>query len=348
MSLHNHLPLSTLIEHLETTLPSLMKEAQVPGLSLTLIRDAQLVWSGAWGVKQADTQEPVTPQTIFQAASLSKPLFAYAVLLLAQRKEIELDRPLTGYLSTASISNDPLVERVTARMVLSHLTGWPNWREDGQPLVFQHTPGEQYSYSGEGFGYLQQVVEAVTGQPLEVFIRQTVFDPLRMPRSSFVWADVENVENATGHDEQGKPVTPFTMAAPHVAMAAPHAAASLHATPSDYARFLCTLLDSETMQGPLSPVWKEEMLRPHVWLESEIAWGLGWGLQQNRDGWAFWHSGDNPGFKSFTLAYQSQRMGVVIMTNSDNGTTLWKPLLQTCLGGQYPLFAWRARRATTN
>ncbi|HEY0752551.1 MAG TPA: serine hydrolase [Ktedonobacteraceae bacterium] len=86
------------------------------------------------------------------------------------------------------------------------------------------------------------------------------------------------------------------------------------------------------------------MLRPRVKLEPGIAWGLGWALQETADGRACWHSGDNPGYKNFALAYPEARLGLVIMTNGDGGEALWEPLLQTCLGGEYPLFAWRARR----
>ncbi|QBD75473.1 class A beta-lactamase-related serine hydrolase [Ktedonosporobacter rubrisoli] len=337
MTLRNHLPTAVIIEHLKAAVPSLMKDAHVPGLSLSLIRDAQIVWSGAWGVKQAETEEPVTIHTIFQAASLSKPLFAYAVLSLVQRGSIELDRPVTCYLPTAFVPNDPLLERITVRMVLSHLTGWPNWREDGQPLVRLRAPGEHFGYSGEGFGYLQQAVECVTGQPLETFMQQSVFARLGMSHSSYLWGSGEDAESATGHDHLGKPLPSFTMDLPH-------AAASLQTTPSDYARFLCALLEPSAAPGTLSLAWREEMLRPQVQLEAEVAWGLGWGLQNTKDGWACWHSGDNPGFKNFTLAYPQIQIGMVIMTNGDGGAALWEPLLQTSLGGRYPLFAWIARQ----
>ncbi len=334
MALHNHLPLSTLIQQLEATIPSLMKQAQVPGLSLSLIRDAQIIWSSASGVKQANTSESVSTQTIFQAASLSKPLFAYATLRLVERGEIDLDRPLISYLPAASGSDDPLQDRITTRMVLRHMTGWPNWRENEQPLYRSVAPGERFGYSGEGFGYLQQVVEHVTSQSLEAFMQKTVLNPLRMSSSSYLWTVPDDADIATGHDQQGKPSLSFTMVTPH-------AAASLHTTPSDYARFLCAMLRPNTTASALPLVWIEEMLRPQIQLEPRIAWGLGWGLQQTEDGWAFWHSGDNPGFKNFVLVYPEIQMGIVIMTNGDGGASLWEPLLHASLGGEYPLFIWR-------
>lgn len=336
MALHNHLPLSTLVQQLEAAIPTLMKQAQVPGLSLSLIRDAQIIWSSAFGVKQVNKPERVSTQTIFQAASLSKPLFAYATLHLVERGEIELDRPLTSYLPTTSSFDDSLQHRITARIVLCHTTGWPNWREKGQPLRRSVEPGKQFGYSGEGFGYLQQVVEHVMGQSLETFMQKTVLNPLRMSSSSYPWTIPDDADTVTGHDQQGKLLLPFTMVAPH-------AAASLHTTPSDYAHFLCAMLQPDTIDGTLPLAWIEEMLRPQIQLEPGIAWGLGWGLQQTEDEWAFWHSGDNPGFKNFTLVYPETQMGIVIMTNGDGGANLWEPLLRISLGGEYPLFLRRAR-----
>ena len=335
MLLHARLPLATIIESIQAELPLMMKQARVPGLSLALIREAQIVWQAAFGVKQAGSLEELTTETLFQAASLSKPFFAYAVLCLADQGTLNLDRPLIEYLPATFVSTDPLLHQITARTVLCHLTGWPNWRKDGQPLIRSTAPGEQFSYSGEGFGYLQEVIEHITGQALEQFMRQTVLAPLGMSRSTYVWADSE-ADLASGHNDRGKPLTPFRMAGPH-------AAASLHTTPVEYARFMCAMLASATIPSVLSATYRQEMLRPQVELAPAITWGLGWGLQYTDDGWAFWHSGDNPGFKNIALAYPQTRTGLVVMTNSDGGTELWEPLLRLSLGGEYPLFAWRAQ-----
>jgi CubicO group peptidase (beta-lactamase class C family) len=335
MSLRATPPLSAMIEQIQTELPLMMEQACVPGLGLALIRDGQIVWQAAFGVKQADTLEVLTTETIFQAASLSKPLFAYSVLRLVDQDILDLDRSLIEYLPATFVSTDPLLKQITARIVLCHLTGWPNWREDGQPLIRSTAPGARFSYSGEGFGYLQEVIEHITNQPLEQFMQQTVFVPLGMPRSTYAWT-IPEVTVASSHDSLGKPSTPFRTPGSH-------AAASLQTTPFEYARFMCAMLASETIPHPLSAACQQEMLRPQVELEPAIAWGLGWGLQHTEDGWAFWHSGDNPGFKNLALAYPEARIGLVIMTNSDGGTKLWEPLLHLSLGGKYPLLAWREK-----
>ena len=337
MTLLTELPISELNMRLETTLPSLMRQAQVPGLSLALIRNAHIEWCGAFGVRQAGTADPVTPETVFQAASLSKPLFACGVFHLIEQGTIGLDIPLTAYCSTPYIPDDPLLEHITARLVLSHRTGWPNWRPEGQPLIRERPPGKDFGYSGEGYQYLQKVVEQVRGQPLESVMQEIVLQPLGMIHSSYVWASSHDSRAAVGHDRLGH-------ATPTPTATKPQAAASLHTTPLDYARFVCALLTPGSLPGHLPSRWRDEMLRPQVQLEQGLAWGLGWGLQQTEDGLAFWHWGDNPGFKSFTLTYLKAQMGLVLMANGDGGEALWEPLVTLCLGGECPALAWRSRQ----
>lgn len=334
MTLHLHMPAKALEDRLEAAIPALMAQAHVPGLSIALVRDATLVWSRAFGLKKAHSATPVTIDTIFQAASLSKPVFAYAVLQMVERGEIDLNAPLTRCLPAPYVPDDPLLDQITARMVLCHTTGWPNWRPTGQPLARERAPGNGFGYSGEGYIYLQRVIEHVSGQPLDVFMKHAVLDPLRMRHSSYVWAAPDDPAVAASHDRTGQPCTPFT--ALH-----PETASSLHTTAPDLACFLCALLAPIGEPGQLRPV-VAEMLQPQVRLDHGVSWSLGWGLEATRDGDAFWHWGDNPGFKSFVLAFPLARMGVVIMTNGDNGLALWEPIVRLAMGGDHPAFAWLA------
>jgi CubicO group peptidase (beta-lactamase class C family) len=122
------------IEQLVDALPELMAWSRVRGVSLSLLRDRQPIWSGSFGVTRKHHSESVGPDTVFQAASLSEPVFAYIVLELVDQGILELDRPLTHYWRNEFAVDDPLVGRVTARHVLTHTTGWPNWRPAGEPL----------------------------------------------------------------------------------------------------------------------------------------------------------------------------------------------------------------------
>src|SRR5262245_12589079 len=138
---------------LQADVPALMKEADIPGMSIVVIRNGKVAWHNNFGVKNTKTAQPVDDNTVFEAASLSKPVFAYAVLKLVEQGKIGLDVPLTKYLPTPYIDGDPRLEKITARIVLSHRTGFPNWRP-GSSLSIHFTPGERFSYSGEGFIYL--------------------------------------------------------------------------------------------------------------------------------------------------------------------------------------------------
>jgi len=202
----------------------------VPGVSIAGIQRGKTIWVHGFGVKEDGTSQPVTAETVFEAASLSKPVFAYGVLKLVDRGKLGLDVPLTTYLPKPYIPGDQRLAKITARIVLSHRTGFPNWR-DGNSLAIYFTPGERFSYSGEGYIYLQRVVEQITGKPLNTFMTETVFEPLGMSRSSYVWRPEFDALTATGHAADGKP-TPVWK--PMEA----GAASTLNTTAKDHALFV--------------------------------------------------------------------------------------------------------------
>ena len=315
--------------------PSLLRRARVPGLSLAVVQDAAIVWVGVTGAACLEPPDPVTTATIFQAASLSKPLFACAVLGLVERGQIDLDTSLTSYLPEPYVPNDPLLAAVTARHVLAHRTGWPNWRPRGEPLVRERAPGGAFGYSGEGYLYLQAVVEYLVGRPLDVYMQQEVLDPLGMHASSYRWATPGDPSIAHAHDHEGLPTEAYRADRPE-------AASSLHTTPSDFARFLCAMMAPTEVVGRLGAQRRAEMVEPQVLLEHAVAWGLGWGLEETKYGWAFWHWGDNPGYKSLVLAVPSRGKGIVIMTNGDAGLGLCADLVRAVIDGDDPALHWLA------
>src|ERR1051326_7147457 len=135
-------------DQLEEAMPALMAQASVPGVSVASVSDGAVAWQSGFGVRRAGAPDPVTAETLFQAASLSKPVFAYAVLDFARDGLLDLDIPLTAYLPEPFVEDDELLHQVTARHVLSHTTGWPNWRPRGEPLHREASPGERFGYSG--------------------------------------------------------------------------------------------------------------------------------------------------------------------------------------------------------
>ncbi len=191
-------------------LPRLMELAYVPGLSLALVERGRTVWARGFGVRSAETKEPVEAETIFPAASLSKPVFAYAVLRLRDEGLIDLDRPLVNYLPEAYALEDARSKLITARHVLSHSTGFQNWRfakDDKLQMAF--SPGERFQYSGEGYFYLQRVVEQITGQGIVKYMTERVLAPLGMTSSSYVWTPAYDGRGVAGHRNRGQAAEGF-------------------------------------------------------------------------------------------------------------------------------------------
>lgn len=329
---------------LDKSLPDLMAKGAVPGLSIALIRDRTTYWVRSFGVRDAKSGQPVTEETIFEAASLSKPVFAYGVLKLVDQGKLDLDTPLTRYLSPPYIEGDDRLEKITARYVLSHRTGFPNWRGDGNALTIRFMPGERFSYSGEGFVYLQKVVENVTGRALNDYMAEAVFVPLRMKSSSYVWRDDYDRRTATGHDADGQT---REKSRPKEA----NAAASLHTTAADYALFVDavmkgtglkpkTVREMETRQIAVDPECTNCTDRAPKELSRNVFWGLGWGIQETEQGESLWHWGDNGAFKCFVVFYPKRKIGMVLFTNSENGLSIAQAVEAEALGGDQPAFTW--------
>ncbi|HKV37614.1 MAG TPA: serine hydrolase [Blastocatellia bacterium] len=331
---------------LEKEIPDLMAQGDVPGLSIAIIRDGRLVSAQGFGVKNVQTKEPVKATTVFEAASLSKPVFTYAVLKLVEAGKLDLDVPLSKYLP-GYIQNDQRLNLITARRVLSHTTGFPNWRPFGKPLEILFTPGEKFSYSGEGFVYLQKVVEHITGERLNEVMNKLVFGPLGMTSSSYLWRTEYETTFATGY-------LTGTREAPKARPTTENAAASLHTTATDYATFVLAIMSGTGLKRETL----DQMLTPQVRLNPAcvnctgaefpaagplspyLAWGLGIGLERTAEGNAFWHWGDNGSFKCFVMAYRKEKFGFVAFTNSEEGLSIMPELATMVLGGDHPAFAW--------
>jgi CubicO group peptidase (beta-lactamase class C family) len=332
------------ILRLERDVPELMKKDGVPGLAIAVIRDGKPTWVHGFGTKEAKTGQPVTGETVFEAASLSKPVFAYGVLKLVEQGKLGLDVPLTTFLPKRYIEDDERLTKITARIVLSHRTGFPNWRDSGDSLLIYFTPGERFSYSGEGYIYLQRVVEQITGKALNQYMTEVVFTPLGMTSSSYVWRPDFDALTATGHDPDGQPVPLWK---PKEA----GAASTLNTTAKDYARFVeavlngkglkpTTLREMETPQIALDPECRICTKREPKQLSKNLFWGLGWGIQRTDRSDALWHWGDNGAFKCFVMAEPGTKSGVVLFANSENGLEIAKPLIDEAMGLESLAFEW--------
>jgi CubicO group peptidase (beta-lactamase class C family) len=325
---------SSAIAGLEKDIPNLMKLADIPGMSAALVRNGKLVWTKSFGVKNVETNEPVTNETIFEAASLSKVVFAYAVLKLVDEGKIDLDVPLNKYLgNNYDVGDDPRLNSITARRVLSHTGGFPNWRSQGaKTLPINFTPGERFSYSGEGFVYLSKVVEKITGMQLEDFMQKTVLQPLGMTHSSFVWQDKYDQMAVYRHDSLGK--KSFRNQNKEF-----NAAASLRTTAEDYGRFMAALLNGKGLKKKTL----EAMFTPQINVNAkapQVFWGLGVGLETTEEGKSFWHWGDQGDSKAYLTAFLPKKDAIVYFANSSNGLSITTEILADAIGGTHPGVAW--------
>jgi CubicO group peptidase (beta-lactamase class C family) len=326
-------------------IPALMEKAGVPGLSIAVIRRGKAVWTQSFGVQDEKTKKSVTKDTRFNVGSLSKPVFAYGVLKLADAGRLKLDEPLAPYLPKEITEGDLRFKQITARIVLSHRTGFPNWPGDGQPLAIHFTPGERFSYSGAGMVFLQKAVEKITGQPLNDYMQEAVFGPLGMKHSSYVWNPAFESEVAVGHDVAGTPVDLFKAEQAN-------AAASLSTTAEDYAKFLDAVLSGKGLQPDTLREMEAQQIAvdpacsncvegtPSGKLSTSIFWGLGFGIEQTAEGESLWHWGDNGVFKAFFVVRPGTKSGVVYMTNSENGLSIARQILAETFGGEQPAFDW--------
>lgn len=335
------------IADLQQRIPRLMADFGVPGLAIALLDDARIVWQQGFGVRELATKAPVTAETIFEAASLSKPTFACAVLRLCEQGVLSLDTPLTDYLPASFIPAEPRAQRITARMILSHTSGLPHGRSGHKPLSLRFTPGTKFSYSATGYDYLQKVVERLTRQTLAELMRQLVLQPCGMAHSSFGWAAGCEANIARGHDRKNIPGETFNekyrtasaawrdeIARLYPELSYPDAAAGMYTTPGDFARLMCEIIrPAQPAEAPLPRRMLTEMLTPQVRVSEVVSWGLGWGLLRTKADDVCWHWGNWNGlFQHFAAAYKEQGRGVVVTTNSGNGLRLCKNLVPAAIG----------------
>ena len=326
-----------------TQLASMLAEHGVPGVAVAIAEGPGTpVQTFCAGVASTKGAQAIDPDTVFEAASLSKPCFALAVLRLVDLGQLALDEPLSNYFPSVSNEEQGL-QRITARHVLSHSSGLPNVSSSDQPIRARFPAGERFSYSGEGFVYLQKCVEHVTRQPLDAVMRRLVLDPLGMTRSDYVWREGFAPNHASPHDEELR-------RQPKSQPSAANAASSLHTTVTDFAAFLAAVLSGGLLQPATADLW----LSPDVYvplgavgsLETEanpatnphVAWGLGWGLEPGAG--TFFQWGANDGFRAFTMGSVRARTAVVALTNGDAGLRLAARTCAATFAGERPALTW--------
>jgi CubicO group peptidase (beta-lactamase class C family) len=320
-----------------------MTALNVPGVSVALIHGGKIEWARGFGVSRVGGP-PVTPDTLFQAASISKPVSAMAVLKLVEEGNIELDSDVNQYLKSWKVQDNSFTQhtKVTVRELLAHTAGLTVHGFDGYaagtrlptlveilngdkpansaPIRVDTEPGTIWRYSGGGYVVAQQLVEDVTGQPFAKFIHDTVLAPIGMTKSTYEQPLPKSRmdEIALPYGGDGQPVVGGPHVYPEIAPA------GLWSTPSDLARYAVEVQQSLAGNAThvLSPVMVRRMLTPVVGQQA-----LGPGTGGSPEHPYFWHPGGTEGYRCTLVAY-NEGDGVVVMTNGDNGGQLASEVLR--------------------
>lgn len=307
----------------------------MPGAAVALLREGRLDWAAGFGLRELGRPEPVDTDTVFEAASMSKPLFAYLFLQQVRASRFDLDRPVMAVLPEVFQPPQAWQARITPRMLLAHSSGLPNWRsgEDEREgrLRIEQEPGLGFLYSGEGYFYLQRALEHVCGESLQQLARRQLFEPLGMAGSSFLLdREALRERRARGHDEHGQPL-------PWSDYREANAAYTLFTTAADYARFLAELMrqpqdfQALLLSPQISVSSRPPITRPGLARSAAlgaVSWSLGWGLNRSEAGNIAYHTGTNSsGFRNYGQFSTRSRSGLVFMSNSLAGNRIWERLV---------------------
>jgi CubicO group peptidase (beta-lactamase class C family) len=322
---------------LQSSLSRAVDRYAVCGAVVATVRNRQLDAIETSGAS-CEFVAPPHAGSVFQAASLSKPVFAYAVLKLVEQGRMALDAPVLSYLpsgyqrrfdpfalpsaSKTELVDDKRLAAVTVRMALNHSSGLPNWSRG--PIKFTAGPGAEWHYSGEAYVLLQRALEAVTGTRLDRYAAEHLFKPLGMANSSFVWEDRFEAALLPG-TSSGTPL-------PARPLKVPVAAATLYTTAPDYGRFLAAVLGDERLLALITE--SSVAVDPRL----QLSWGHGWGIERVGERSYLWQWGNNPGYRAFAMADPDSGTGFVLLTNSDRGLALSEPLAHAVLPAAHRVF----------
>lgn len=317
-------------------------------MSLAIVRAGEVAALHMIGRRQLDDPAPVDASTVFEAASLTKPLVSFIALQLFEEGSLDLAAPLER-ICGAYVPDDPRASLVTPAHVLMHTSGFPNIVSDRTPLRTHFSPGARFSYGSSAFAWLQRAMEKTTGKSLEALARERVFERFGMVDSSLQWQPRFEANHARGHEMDGTPV-------PKRRPASPAASWSLHTTARDYARFVQAVLHAEGLTAEMHMQWLapavsasrgiDDVLDENPTEEKDIAWGLGWGLE--RSSGCFFHWGHTPGFRAFVIGTLATKDAVVWFANSARGLRLGRVLLPLILPGPHASLDWLQVGATVH
>ncbi len=302
-----------------------LNQMSIPALGIGYIENGEIKQISVFGELEKGKKAP--KNTIWNVASLTKPITALVALKLIDSGKLSLDEPVYKYFIDPDIIDDTNTKKLTIRIILSHQTGFSNWRgnnKDGK-LSFEFEPGTQYQYSGEGFEYLRKVLENKFEKSIQQLADELIFEPLKMDNTNFVWDEQYESNFAKWHTEKGGEKYP------NLKRNYANGADDLLTTIEDYTIFVNYIVNGAGISKKLL----KEMVSEQVRINDFKHFGLGWWIDENinsNNDFAMVHGGDDIGVHTIAFIIPKTKQGLVIFTNSDNGTGAFQEILLKYLG----------------
>jgi len=295
-----------------------LQQEKVPALGIGYIEDGKLKETHVYG--NLKNGNKATKNTIFNVASLTKPVAAIVALKLTSLNKWNINEPVYKYFEDPDIKNDPRSKLLTTRHILSHQTGFPNWRwntESGK-LAFEFDPGTKYQYSGEGMEILQKALENKFKKSLNELAKELIFKPLKMKNTSFFWENnIQGTLFSGNYDTKGNEYNLDTYTKVS-------AADNLLTTVEDYGKFLISVMNSiELSKGGF-----DEMITQQVETKKNVYFGLGFEIYPFKDeNYALSHGGSDKGVQALFFIIPNSKKGIIIFTNADDGYKVFEKLI---------------------
>jgi CubicO group peptidase (beta-lactamase class C family) len=329
------------VTKISDTLSKLAEKNKLTGLSIGQLDDTIIKYYN-YGLSNVINKTHVTENTIFEFASLTKPIVSIIAIKVFQAFKIPLLTNISDIVPDYSA-----YPNVSLLNILSHSTGFPNWPSELHKAESHFTPGSRFSYSGFGYNLLENIFIELTGKSSEQLLQTLICKPLSLLNTSLVFQESKNSQTATGtkygHSRRKwKPATPSI-------------AGSLHSSVHDYTTIIQDIFSSnpvvfnEITQNQLfheihnvncdfsnEAIWPEE----NFTLYDDVYWGLGWGIEKAGDSKYYWHWGDNEVFQSFFWIDPIEKEAIVLVTNCENGNKSWEEITQIILDKELKSITW--------
>ncbi len=328
-------------DSIDSFLQSKMTEQNIPGLSIAIINDGKVVYHKTTGYANKEKKLPVTDKTIFEGASISKSVFASFVMTYVEEGKLDLDKPLYQYLPYVDIEYDDRYKKITARIVLSHRSGFPNWRENekDKKLIIKFEPGTDYEYSGEGYQYLAMVLKHIDGTDwngLEDAFQKKIAKPLGLKYTTFI-EDKYTMENkAEPYKNNGEWIDWKNEYWYKKDKGIFVPAASIRTEPIDFSKWMIGVMNKKILsKNSYNELFKHHSALSKPTAETQLYYTLGFTTANAPFTTSYFHGGTNDGFTCFYIMDVSKKWGYVVFTNSEYGETLGYRLLDYFLKETY-------------